>query len=283
MAPPTRHVRGARATNKGNSGDKMLWRGKLGRWCTRLAVVVFVAALPLLAQRDRRQERPAARPPENRVEHRNAPQQRREARPEFRQQAPRPGPRNVPREASPPPAAARDYPRYQPPTQGHHFGQWLNRHRDQPLEQQRQALQRDPAFRRLPRARQQEYMQRLQRFNNMPPERQQQVLRRMETWEHLTPQQKQEFQGFRSQFNGLPPDRRRAVRNAIETLRAMPPDARQREIQSGRFSQFSPQERQLLNDAARLPLAPAEPQGAAESNQNQNVPPARYVPRPPRQ
>jgi hypothetical protein len=110
----------------------------------------------------------------------------------------------------------------------------------------------------------------------MPPDRQQQVLRRMETWEHLTPHQKQEFRGVGTQFNSLPPDRRQAVRNAIESLRAMPPGAREREIQSGRFSQFSPQERQILDGASRLPLAPAE-----SAPQSEQPGPQRYIPRPP--
>jgi len=168
---------------------------------------------------------------------------------------------------------------YRPPTQGHHFGQWLNQHREQPLDQQRRALQSDPQFRRLPAARQQEYEQRLQHFNSLPPERQQQVLRRGEVWEHLKPQQRQDFRNFASQYNGLAQDRRQAVRNAIQTLRAMPPEARQREIQSGRFSQFSPQERQMLDNASNLPLAPAQPGG----NQPASSPtgPGRYVPRPP--
>jgi Protein of unknown function (DUF3106) len=100
----------------------------------------------------------------------------------------------------------------------------------------------------------------------------------METWEHLTPQQKQEFRGLGAQFNNLQPERRQAVRNAIETLRAMPPQARQREIQSGRFSQFSPQERQILNNAARLPLAPAP---ADSQPEEPATGPQRYVPRPP--
>jgi hypothetical protein len=110
----------------------------------------------------------------------------------------------------------------------------------------------------------------------MPPDRQQQVLRRMETWEHLTPQQKQEFRGVGTQFNSLPPERRQAVRNAIESLRAMPPGAREREIQSGRFGQFSPQERQILDGASRLPLAPAE-----SAPQSEQPGPQRYIPRPP--
>jgi phage-related protein len=154
----------------------------------------------------------------------------------------------------------------------------LNQHRNQSLDQQRQALQNDRDFRSLPPERQQRFEQRLQRFDSMPPERQQQVLRRMETWEHLTPQQKEQFRAADSQFRSLPPDRRQAVRNAIESLRAMPPQARQREIESGRFNQFSPQERQVLNNASQLPLAPAEP--AAQQNQPRTGP-QRYIPRPP--
>jgi hypothetical protein len=58
----------------------------------------------------------------------------------------------------------------------------------------------------------------------------------------------------------MPDDRRQAVRNAINALRAMPPDARQRAIDSGRFSQFSPEEREMLKGASKLPLAPPEPE-----------------------
>jgi len=77
----------------------------------------------------------------------------------------------------------------------------------------------------------------------------------------------------------LPPDRQQAVRNAIESLRTMPPDARQRAVESGRFSQFSPQERQILNNTARLPLAPSRPQNQPEQP---NTGSQRYIPRPPR-
>jgi len=154
-----------------------------------------------------------------------------------------------------------------PPMQGHHSGQWLREYKDVPAEQQRRALENDPQFRKLPPQQQQRYEQRLQDFSRRSPEQQQQVLNRMETWEHLTPQQKQTARQMHSQFQQLPPDRQQAVRNAIQALRAMPPDARQRAIQSGRFSQYSPQERELLNGASQLPLAPAPQQN--------------YVPRPP--
>lgn len=42
------------------------------------------------------------------------------------------------------------------------------------------------------------------------------------------------------------PSRRREVQNAIRALREMPPYAREREIDSGRYSHFSPEEREFL-------------------------------------
>jgi Protein of unknown function (DUF3106) len=155
-------------------------------------------------------------------------------------------------------------PAYRTPNQpysrpGPHSGQWLRQYRAMPSEQQRRALQNDPQFRRLPAERQQQLQQRLQRFNSLPPEQQQRALNRMETWEHLTPQQKEGARHVYSEMQQLPPDRRPAVQNAIRALRGMPPDARRRAIESGRFSQYSPQERDILNGASQLPLAPAEP------------------------
>ncbi len=47
----------------------------------------------------------------------------------------------------------------------------------------------------------------------------------------------------------LPAGIRPAVRNAIQALRAMPPDARQRQLNSGRYRSFSPEERELLINA----------------------------------
>ena len=50
-----------------------------------------------------------------------------------------------------------------------------------------------------------------------------------------------------SRTQQLPSNTRPAVRNAIRALRAMPPDARQRQLSSGRYDNFSPEERELLN------------------------------------
>jgi hypothetical protein len=48
---------------------------------------------------------------------------------------------------------------------------------------------------------------------------------------------------------------RREVQNVIQALRAMPPDARRRQLDSGRYSAFSPEERSLLDNASQPSLA----------------------------
>jgi hypothetical protein len=85
------------------------------------------------------------------------------------------------------------------------------------------------------------------------------MLNRMETWEHLTPEQKGQARQLFGELQQLPPERRRILGTAIRDLRAMPPEQRQQVIDSERFrGLFSPQERDLLRGASRLPLAPAE-------------------------
>ncbi len=51
----------------------------------------------------------------------------------------------------------------------------------------------------------------------------------------------------------LPPARKE-VQNVILALRAMPPDARQRQIDSGRYRSFSPEEIDLLRSGSQLPI-----------------------------
>ena len=258
-------------------------RGEIRQWCRWAGLLLATAAVPSLAQNRHEQQRSAPRP--NYQQPRQENRQPRESHPQFNRQFSNPqSNREQPRPSFQPPPQPQ-FRTYQPPAQGHHSGQWLNRQRELPPEQRKQTLENDPNFRKLPRETQRQYEQRLQRFNSLPAERQQQVLRRMETWEHLTPAQKQDLRGIGQQFNTLPSDRRRAVRNAIETLRAMPPQARQRELQSGRFSQFSAEERNILNGAARLPLAPTPQESAnprpEQQNDQQGSGQPRYVPRPP--
>jgi hypothetical protein len=140
-----------------------------------------------------------------------------------------------------------------------HAGDWLRRYKDLPPAEQERELQNDPAFRRLPRERQQILRQRLQHFSSLPPQQQLRMLNRMETWEHLTPEQKQQARQFYGQLRQLPPDRQRMVTTAVRDLRSMPPAQREKVINSERFKgTFSDQEREMMRGATRLPLAPAE-------------------------
>jgi len=45
---------------------------------------------------------------------------------------------------------------------------------------------------------------------------------------------------------------RQEVRNVIHALLAMPPEARRRQVESGRYRDFSPEERELLNHVAQV-------------------------------
>jgi len=149
-----------------------------------------------------------------------------------------------------------------------HVGEWLRQHRNLPPEQQKKALENDSRFRGLPPQKQEALRNQLQRFNSMPPQQQERMLNRMETWEHLTPDQKQQARQLHDQMQQLPPERRQAIRNAVEALRAMPPDARQKAIESDAYKgRFNPQEREMLGNASRLPLAPAEPNEQAPIEQ----------------
>jgi hypothetical protein len=159
-------------------------------------------------------------------------------------------------------AQNQNHPQPHPPMQVHpqgHAGDWLRRYQGVPLGERERALQNDPGFRRLSPERQQMLRQRLQHFSNLPPQQQQRVLNRMETWEHLTPEQKQQARQVHGQLTQLPPDRRRMVTTAIRDLSAMPPGQRQQIIDSNRFrGMFSPQEREIMRGASRLPLVSPE-------------------------
>ncbi len=169
-------------------------------------------------------------------------------------------PREVPRPPQAGNPQAREVPR--PPGAGaqRHGGDWLRTHRDLPLQEQQNALQNDPQFRKLPPQQQQRLENRLQNFNSLPPQEQQRRLNRIETWEHLTPQQKTQARQLASQWQQLSPPRRQMMKTAIGDLRAMPPDQRERVLDSPRFkSMFSDQERGMLRETTKLPLAPAQP------------------------
>jgi len=140
-----------------------------------------------------------------------------------------------------------------------HAGDWLRRYKDLPPAEQERELQKDPVFRRMTPPQQQLLLRRLRHFSSLPPQEQLRMLNRMETWEHLTPAQKQQARQIFGQMQQLPPGRQRILINTMHDMRALPPAQRDAMIDSQRFrNMFSDQERQLMREATRLPLAPAE-------------------------
>jgi hypothetical protein len=140
-----------------------------------------------------------------------------------------------------------------------HAGDWLRRYGNLPPAEQERALQNDAVFRRLPPDRQQILRQRLRHFSSLPPEQQQRMLKRMEIWEHLTPWQKEQARQVHDEMQSLPQERRRMVVAAMRDLSYMRPEQRLGIIDSDRFKgMFSPREREIMRQAARLPLVPPE-------------------------
>lgn len=147
---------------------------------------------------------------------------------------------------------------------GHKMGDWLQEHKDLPLDQQIKILESQPSFKKLPADRQNALRERLKKFNSLPPDKRDQALQRMEFLSKLTSQQRQELRSANEQLKGLPPDRQVAVHTALRHLRQMPPAERQQVIQSDRFrSTFSDQEQKLISQLAELnPQAAGTTQGA---------------------
>ena len=147
---------------------------------------------------------------------------------------------------------------------GRKMGDWLQAHKDLPLDEQIKLLEGEPGFRKLPADRQAALRERLKKFNSLPPDKRDQALQRMEFLSKLTPQQRQQLRTANEQLKGLPPERQLAVHKALRHLRQMPPAERQQVIQSDRFrSTFSDQEQKLISQLAEM--SPAG--GAVQSPQ----------------
>ena len=136
---------------------------------------------------------------------------------------------------------------------GRKMGDWLQSHKDLPLDQQLKLLEGDPHFKKLPPERQNELRDRLKKFNSLPPEKRAQALQRMEFLAKLTPQQRQQLRDANQQLKVLPPERQVAVHKALRHLRQMPPAERQQVIQSDRFkTTFSDQEQKLISQLSEI-------------------------------
>lgn len=147
---------------------------------------------------------------------------------------------------------------------GRKMGDWLQAHKDLPLDQQIKLLESEPGFKKLPADRQTALRERLQKFNSLPPEKRDQALQRMEFLAKLSQQQREQLRNASQELRGLPPERQVAVHKALRHLRQMPQAERQQVIQSDRFrSTFSDQEQKLISQLAEM--SPAT--GAAQSPQ----------------
>ena len=136
---------------------------------------------------------------------------------------------------------------------GRKMGDWLQAHKDLPLDQQLKLLESDPGFKKLPPQRQEALRERLKTFNSLTPEKRAQAVQRMEFLAKLTPQQRQQLRDANQQLKVLPPERQVAVHTALRHLRRMPPAERQQVIQSDRFkTTFSDQEQKLISQLAEL-------------------------------
>ena len=144
---------------------------------------------------------------------------------------------------------------------GYKMGEWLQAHKDLPVDQQLKLLESEPGFKKLPADRQAALRERLKKFNNLPPAQREQAVKRMEFLSKLSPQQRQELRDASQELKGLPPERQVAVHTAVRHLRKMPAAERQQVIQSDRFrSTFSDQEQKLISQLAEMSPAAASAQ-----------------------
>ncbi len=129
-----------------------------------------------------------------------------------------------------------------------HLGDWLKNHQGLNSEQLEHALRQEPGFNNLNPEQQQRAIKQLQQLNAMPPEQRQRRLALAESFEHLSPQQKQQVQSSFREFQNMPGDRQKVVRKALRDLRDIPSDQRQSVLNSPRFSDLTPQERNILGN-----------------------------------
>jgi hypothetical protein len=132
-------------------------------------------------------------------------------------------------------------------------GDWLEKHKNLPLDQQEKALESDPNFQKLSPDRQAALKERLRKFNSLPPEQREQSLQRLDFWSSLTHEQRDQVRDANQKLQALPQDRRVAVHTALRQLRQMDSARRQQVFESDRFhSSFSPQEQEILKQLSAI-------------------------------
>lgn len=134
-----------------------------------------------------------------------------------------------------------------------HLGDWLNQHRNLPVQEQERVLRGDPNFRRLSPAEQQRVVNQLHQVNQLPEEQRQRRLARAELIEHLPPQEQMRINQSARRWSTLPAVRQAMMRRAFQDLRAVPLDQRPMVLNSARYEGvFTPEERGILSDLLRV-------------------------------
>lgn len=137
--------------------------------------------------------------------------------------------------------------------QAPHMGDWLRSNQGKSFAQQKQSLENDPDFKKLPPERQQQLQQRLQKFNSLPPEQQQKIIDRIDKFNRMTPQQKAQARALLDRMRTLPEERRNLIRQQIHALVGMNSNQRQQFMSSDQFSrQYTPDEREMMDRALEL-------------------------------
>lgn len=146
-----------------------------------------------------------------------------------------------------------------PNGRGEHLAAWMNRHSGMTLQQQQQALDREPGFRELPADTQMRMHQRLAQLNAMTPVQRQRTLEHAEAMEQLTPVQRSEVRGAMQQLGSLPPDQRQQVMRSFRALRMLPPNQRMEAMMSSQFAWLNPAQRTVLTNLIQVaPMLPTQ-------------------------
>ncbi len=145
------------------------------------------------------------------------------------------------------------------------LGDWLQSHKELTPEQQENALEKDPKFKKLTPERQAALKERLRKFNALPPEQRQRALRRMNYISTLSPEQRQQLRDANQKLEALPQDRKVMIHTALRHLRKMDPQQRAETMQSDRFrSTFSDQEQGILQQLSAINSQEGAPAGQAK-------------------
>ena len=130
-----------------------------------------------------------------------------------------------------------------------------------PPDQQRQALESNQFFRRLPPRAQERFHRRLRALNELPPEQRRRALENMQRFAELAPERQQRMRRRAQVFQRMTPEQRRRAQRVFRAWRGLPPERRQLLRQRlRRLQQAEPARRRaLIDDPAFLdPLRPGE-------------------------